>query len=257
MKKIIAVVLIASLSGAAFSQTGLGVDKASANQKLDVNGWIEVGNQSAPGTGSAGTIRYNTSNERLQLHNGSGWVNLSIRATKFINWGRTDCPSSSTLIYSGFAGGTSYDQVGSGYQTLCLSSTPNWVDYNDGNHNGALVYGLEFETNSSYGVSTLFSYQNYDARCAVCQVENASTMLMVPGTTICPSGWSQQYWGYLVATHYTHRYSEFVCLNNTPTFNGSTANSNGDLWYPTEAELCSLRAPYVQNRELTCSVCTR
>lgn len=263
MKNIIAIaILFSTTAGRVFSQTGLGVDKAAPSQKLDINGWLEVGNESAPGTGSAGTIRYHSSG-KLQFHNGSGWVNVGVRTVNFINWGRNDCPSGTSLVYTGQVGGSYYDLgtgLGSGYNTLCLSPTPNYVDFNDGNHNGALVYGLEYEV-GAYGVSSFggiaaSTLQDREAVCAVCKA-HAAVVLMVPGSTLCPSGWTQQYWGYLVSTHYTQTTSEWVCLNNTPILFGSTANSNGDLWYPTEAELCALRAPYVQNREITCSVCTR
>lgn len=258
MKKIIILSISCVIAAAAFAQS-LGIDQASPSQKLDINGWLEVGNQSAPGTGSAGTFRYNTGGF-LQFHNGSAWVDLTWK-TKFINWGRPDCPATSTLVYSGQAGGARYDHSGSGYNTLCLSPAAAYADYNTGNQNGALVYGLEYEVNGygvgSYGGVSPASLQNREAQCALCRVDNASAMLMVPGTTVCPSGWTQHYWGYLVSTHYTHNTAEWVCLNNTPTLYGSTANSDGDLWYPTEGEICSLRSPYVANREITCSVCTR
>jgi hypothetical protein len=75
---------------------------------------------------------------------------------------------------------------------------------------------------------------------------------------LCPSGWTREYFGYLMATHYTHAASEFVCVDVNPEATGSTANHNGNLWYPTEAECGSLPCgPYVQDRELGCAVCTK
>jgi len=258
MKKIITVLIISAIAGWAFAQN-LGIEQPSPSQKLDINGWLEVGNESAPGTGSAGTFRYN-SGGFLQFHNGSAWVSVT-RRTMFTNWGRADCPSGSTLVYAGNVGGSSYDQGGSGHQHLCLSPTATYGTFTTANENGALVYGLEYEVGAygvaNYGGIAAATLQNLEARCAVCRVENASTMLMVPGTTVCPSGWTQQYWGYLVSEYYGHNTSEWVCLNNTPVIFGSATNSNGKLWYPTEAEICALRAPYIANREITCSVCTR
>lgn len=260
MKNIITILAFCAYSVSAFAQN-FGIDQPSPSEKLDVNGWIQLGNESAGSTGTTGAIRYNTSGS-LQFFDGTNWISVGTSTVKFTNWGRPDCPAvaGTSLVYAGYVGGTAYDQGGSGFNTLCLSRTPNFVDFNDGNHNGALIYGLEYEI-GAYGVTNLggiaaSSFQNREAECAVCEA-NAKTMLMVPGTVVCPSGWTQQYWGYLMAQHYTHTPGEWVCVINNPTLFGNTANSNGNLWYPVEAEICALRAPYVANRELTCSVCTR
>jgi hypothetical protein len=259
MKGIITIVIISTLTQWAFSQTGLGVDKATTNQKLDVNGWLEVGNESAPGTGSAGTIRYN-SNGRLQFHNGSTWVNLGVRLTKFTNWGRNDCPSGSSLIYAGYAAGGNAGHTGSGANTVCLTNAPSYAGavFSDADENRNLLYGVEMQT-SGYGLATLAGFVNYDMTCAVCRVDNATQTIWVPGTTNCPSGWTKQYSGYIMSDHYTQRKSEFVCVNATPIAAGSNANSGGPYWYPTETEMGALvnGAPYVQDREVTCCVCTQ
>jgi hypothetical protein len=40
--------------------------------------------------------------------------------------------------------------------------------------------------------------------------------------------------------------------------NGSNVNSGGPYWYPTEVELGSLSGtPYGQDKEITCTVCTK
>ena len=180
--------------------------------------------------------------------------------TTFIQWGRTDCPASSSvsLIYSGYAGGSHAGHSGSGSNLLCLSPSPDWTgsSVNDADHNGGLVYGVEWEA-SGYGVAPLAGFQNYDARCGQCLVTGNSATLMVPGTVACPAGWARQYWGYLMSSHYTQQKSEFVCVANNPTANGSNGSSDGNLWYPVETELGALQPPYVQNRELVCAVCTR
>ena len=185
--------------------------------------------------------------------------------TTFIQWGRTDCPSSSSvsIIYSGYAASGRYDHSGSGANTLCLSPSPDWTgsSTSTGNDNGGLIYGTEFQ-GSGYGVATYGVYssaqmQDYDGRCATCLVSGNTATMMVPGTVACPAGWALQYWGYLMSSHYTQTKSEFVCVANNPTRDGSAADSNGNLWYPVEAELGSLTAPYQQDREIVCSVCTR
>ncbi|MDZ4846621.1 MAG: hypothetical protein SH857_13860 [Chitinophagales bacterium] len=254
MKKIITIVIISALSGWAFSQTGLGVDKATTSQKLDVNGWLEVGNESAPGTGSAGTIRYNSSVKSLQFHNGSTWVNVGI-TTNFTNWGRNDCPATSQLVYTGYAAGGNIGHTGSGANTLCLTNAPIYAAFSTANQDGNLLYGVEMLT-SGYGLATLAGFHGYDMLCAVCEA-TGNEALMMPGTTNCPSGWIRQYSGYVMSAHYTQRKGEFVCVNASPVAYGSNVNTGGDYWYPTETELGSLTAPYVHDREVTCCICTR
>ena len=181
--------------------------------------------------------------------------------TEYIQWGRTDCPATSSVsvIYSGYAASGNYGHSGSGANMLCLAPNPSWSGavYNSGNQNGGLIYGVEFET-SGYGVSTLTGLHDRDARCARCLVTGNSVSIMVPGTVDCPSGWTRQYWGYLMSTHYTQTKSEFVCVAYNAEATGSTANHNGALWYPVEAEMGSLNGSgQVQDREVVCSVCTR
>jgi len=51
-----------------------------------------------------------------------------------------------------------------------------------------------------------------------------------------------------------------VCVDLAPEAVGSSANQDGHLWYPTEAECGSLPCQaggYVQNREITCAICTK
>lgn len=61
-----------------------------------------------------------------------------------------------------------------------------------------------------------------------------------------------------MATHYAQDASEFVCVDAAPETTGSSANNDGHMWYPVETECGSLPcAPCVQDRELSCAVCTR
>jgi len=262
MKKIITIAVMSASSALAFAQTGFGVDKTSPTEMLDVNGWIEVGNQSAGSSATTGAIRYNTAG-RLELYNGSAWLPVS-QSTTFANWGRNDCPAGSSVVYTGQAGGHHHTHSGGGAQLLCLTNSPSWsgASFNDASQDAALMYGAEYQM-SGYGIAsfgnglTSAQLQDYDAECAVCLVEGASNTRMIPGTNVCPSGWTLRYWGYLMGNHYTQTKNEFVCINNSPLQTGVNSDCNGFLLYPTETELGSLTAPYVQNREMTCAVCTK
>ena len=61
-----------------------------------------------------------------------------------------------------------------------------------------------------------------------------------------------------MGTHYTQSSThDAACVDAAPEAAGSVGSSNGNLWYPTESECGSLPCgPYVQDRELTCAVCT-
>ncbi len=262
MKKIITVLTISALTASAFAQN-VGIDQASPTERLDVNGWIQVGNESAGSSATAGAIRYN-SNGSLQFFNGTMWRYMGSQSTTFVNWGRNDCPAGSSVVYSGQTASHHYQHSGSGANTICLTNSPSWsgATFNDADQNAALIYGTEYQM-SGYGIATFGNgltsaqLQDYDAECAVCLVDDASETLMVPGTTNCPSGWTLRYWGYLMGNHYTQSKNETVCVNNSPLQTGVNSDCNGNLWYPTETEMGSLFAGYVQNREVTCAVCTK
>ncbi len=53
----------------------VGVGTSTPQQKLEVAGWVELGNESEGSTGTAGTIRYYTTG-KIQFHNGTTWVDL-------------------------------------------------------------------------------------------------------------------------------------------------------------------------------------
>jgi hypothetical protein len=180
------------------------------------------------------------------------------RALTYIRWGRTVCPAGATVVYTGYAAGGAYNQAGSGAGTLCLHSVPEWLMYDDSNQNAALIYGTEYET-GAYGVASLTGLQDYDASCVVCEVPR-SEELMIPGKTSCPAGWSLEYNGYLMSTHYQQTKGDWTCVDAAPEKTGSVTNSDGHLFYPTEVECGSLpcmNLGYVQDREVACAVCTK
>jgi hypothetical protein len=51
----------------------VGIGATNPSEKLEVNGGIKVGYS---GGSHAGTIRWNTSTSKLQVHNGAGWIDL-------------------------------------------------------------------------------------------------------------------------------------------------------------------------------------
>ncbi len=84
---------------------------------------------------------------------------------------------------------------------------------------------------------------------------------MQPGRELCPATFALEYDGYLMAHRSGGQFAnEFICVDGAPQGTGVTANENGTLLLHAEGQCLSLpcgAGEYVQDRELTCSVCTR
>ena len=85
--------------------------------------------------------------------------------------------------------------------------------------------------------------------------------MMIPATNKCPSGWTREYHGYLMTSHYAEKHSsEFVCIDvNAEAVPGGYRNTNGALLYLVQVN-CGFGipcVPYVEGKELTCVVCTK
>ena len=85
---------------------------------------------------------------------------------------------------------------------------------------------------------------------------------MVPGTIVCPSSWTREYYGYLMAARYDHSRSTFECVDvDAESIPGSAVDTNGALFYFTEIRDCDGDGfncpPYANGVEVTCAVCTK
>jgi len=177
---------------------------------------------------------------------------------KYVRWGRTTCPSGAEVVYKGLIGGEHYTHPGGGVNYLCLPYDPKYDKYNDGGQNSGFMYGTEYEI-SGFNPFTK-NLNEHDAPCAVCFVKSRGSMLMMPARNDCPSGWTEEYHGYLMTGYYNHNKGyEFVCVDEDAEYvPGSQANKNGALLYFVEGKCGSLPChPYVNGRELTCAVCTK
>jgi len=160
--------------------------------------------------------------------------------------------------YSGFVGGSHYTHTGGGGEYICLPNKPKYDKFKDGNQAGSYIYGTEYEVDSYSPFKN--NLHNHDVPCVVCYVKSRATQLVIPARNDCPSGWTEEYHGYLMADHYSHKHStSFICIDREAEFvHGSHASYNGALLYLVEARCGSLPClPYVEGRELTCAVCTK
>ena len=200
---------------------------------------------------------------KLDLQGPPGPPGPSGGGVTYTRWGRTTCPtiSGTTLVYEGLAAGSHYDHHGGGANVICIVKNPK---YNPGtttvNINYGILYGSEYQI---YGGQALNSGLRHDHNvpCAVCHVSTRSSQIMVPGTYQCPSGWTPEYSGWLMAGHYGHKgRNMFTCMDkDAEVVPGQQANNDGNLFYHFEVD-CNIGIPcppYDANKEMSCVVCTK
>ncbi|KAJ8045205.1 Short-chain collagen C4 [Holothuria leucospilota] len=148
----------------------------------------------------------------------------------YTRWGKTSCPTTSQLVYQGvMASGNDHTQKGSGVNYLCLPLEPTFADTPSYGNGGAWLYGVEYESN----LFTSRDLHQSEAPCAVCLAANKETVLTIPGTNTClgSQGWTLEYQGYLMSSHYTHSKSTFVCIDqNAEGIPRTTHNNNEPLF---------------------------
>ena len=159
----------------------------------------------------------------------------------------------------GIIGGEHYNHPGGGVNYLCLPLNPKYDQYKDGHQAAGYVYGAEYQI--SYGFNPFKkNLHDHEPPCAVCFVKSRGSTLMMPARNDCPSGWTEEYHGYLMTEYHNHKKQrDFICVDADAEYvYGTQADKNGALLYPVEGVCGSLPCnPYVAGRELTCAVCTK
>ena len=178
--------------------------------------------------------------------------------TVYVRWGHDQCPSTAQLVYSGRAGGSHFSHSGSGSNPQCLPLDPKFLTPISGTQYRAYMYGAEYETETDSN-SHVHGRHNTDVPCAVCHVSNRTAVYMVPAKYTCPTGWTREYYGYLMAEYYKYPGNQYTCMDTEfKSVAGSSANKDGLLFYFVEGRCGSLPCPpYDDNKELSCAVCSR
>ena len=181
----------------------------------------------------------------------------------YTRWGRTTCSNTSgaQLLYAGRAAGSAFNERGGGANYLCLPEQPQYSTYTAGTASArAHLYGAEYET-VGYANGPLQSLHNHNVPCAVCYAPTRETVVMIPARLSCPSSWTREYYGYLMAERSdpAHNRSTFECVDQSPqSVPDSIANTNGALFYHTEVKCNGIPCPpYDAQKEVTCVVCTK
>ena len=180
----------------------------------------------------------------------------------YTRWGRTTCPSTTgtQLLYAGRAAGSYWTERGGGANYLCLPEQPQYSTYTAGvQPHRAYLYGAEYDTGDPGETGPLSSFNDHNVPCAVCYASTRETVVMIPARLSCPSSWTREYYGYLMAACSTHRRTMFECVDQNPeSVPGSIANTNGALFYHTEVKCNGIPCPpYVAQKEVMCVVCTK
>ena len=176
----------------------------------------------------------------------------------YVRWGKSSCPNvtGTELIYAGRAAGTFWSNTGGGSNYLCMPDTPQYtLSYSPGSQSYSEIHGTEYELPVVAG-----SYQ-HNVPCAVCFASIREAVFMIPARTSCPTGWTREYYGYLMSTHQAinHHRTSFECVDkDQESVPGSQANINGAVFYHVEANCNGLPCPPYNNyKELNCAVCTK
>ena len=179
----------------------------------------------------------------------------------YTRWGKTTCSNTSgaELLYAGRAAGSDYREKGGGANYLCLPEQPQYSTYTAGTQTyRAFLYGAEYET-GGYTTGPLRSFHEHNAPCAVCYTSARETVVMIPARLSCPSSWTREYYGYLMAEYHSHHRTMFECVDQSPqSIPGSVTDTEGALFYHTEVKCNGIPCPpFDTQKEVTCVVCTK
>ena len=176
------------------------------------------------------------------------------------------------MLSSGHMAGHHLGKGGGGSNYLCLSEEPQWKNHSSVSVETGWLYGVEYWFNGDH--ASFFSTVNTGGRqlhrnpvpCAVCYVPQRSTSVMMPATTNCPVGWTQEYGGYLMSEHsfpeggsaQPRHATSYICVDQAPEI------ATGDV-QQTQAVILVVRtgcgslpcSNYPNNWELVCIVCTK
>ncbi|PFX20345.1 Short-chain collagen C4 [Stylophora pistillata] len=140
-----------------------------------------------------------------------GQTGQGLSGVSYVRWGRTSCHGDAQVVYTGIIGSGHYNHQGGGGKYLCLPNNPKYDRYSD-SWDGTVIYGTEYEV-SSFNPFTN-NLHDHDAPCAVCYVRSRGSQLMMPARNDCPSGWAEEYHGYLMTAPYVHKITrDFICVD--------------------------------------------
>jgi len=173
---------------------------------------------------------------------------------------------------SGHIAGHRHDHGGGGSNYLCLPEEPRWKNHTDTTPNSGYVFGVEYHTGGAH--DSFFSRVNnadgssFEAKpalCAVCYVAQRSASVMIPASTRCPVGWTQEYGGYLMSEHSYNdngarprHATTYICVDAAPEVaSGGVSNRQSFLVFVKVGCGTLPCSKYTTGWELACVVCSK
>merc|ERR1712059_137283 len=98
-----------------------------------------------------------------------------------------------------------------------------------------------------------------DSGCSVCYHKQSPIVYTQWGRLSCSNGQTREYYGVVMASHYSQKKSEFICVDWERSYHSRNYNGdhNGALLYTTEVEGgASDETQYGHDREISCCVCS-
>ena len=181
----------------------------------------------------------------------------------YTRWGKSSCPSTggTQQVYAGRAVGSAYNSRGGGGEILCLPLNPDYID-NPRASNGSfysVLHGGEYDTHNG----PLTDLREHNVACAVCLASTRAAMIMVPAKTQCPTSWTREYYGYLMAERENNvqfTQSSYTCVDISPDTIAGEARDTSGTHFTYVIAACNDGIPcpeYEANRALSCAVCTK
>ena len=172
----------------------------------------------------------------------------------YISWGRTVCPNTTgtELVYKGRAAGSHYRFSGGGVNYLCLPDQPEDYIEETGLGFEGYLYGTSYQTYANQ------PYNHNSVPCVACFTRYKMASLMIPAKITCPSGWTQEYYGYLMTSATGNRKSTFECVDVSMETLSGNSNDDGAIFHHVKVDCNSFFCPpYNQDDVLTCVVCSK
>ena len=147
----------------------------------------------------------------------------------YTRWGRTSCPNDTgaKLLYEGIVGGSHHTHSGGGANYVCLPKVPQYMSTAVPT-SSSYMYGTEYDH-----ANNIFSgNDDHNVPCAVCYTSTKEVKLMIPARTSCPSSWTVEYKGYLMAEKHDHKRNVvYECVDESPESIHGSASFNNDAFF--------------------------
>ena len=179
-----------------------------------------------------------------------------VRGVAYTRWGSSFCQNGAgvTRIYKGWTGSSLSSDSGGAANYLCMPEDPEYtLPSRPGVQGDSFVYRTEYES------PVLTSRNQHNAPCAVCFISSRNAVIMIPAKTTCTTGWTREYYGYLMSANVGSHRTMFECVSRSAEpIPGSQNDIPGGQFWHVEANCAGLECPpYDNKKELTCVVCSK